>query len=128
MCTDKVWANGGSHTNSYVTIKKEEDIFESQFLTHKYSKQPRWIFWGSIIDGRKGLDGLWNRELGNICAESYIDHILDYIAPVFQLHPEYRLIQDGAPSHRAILTKEWLRERASVRLSGEHILLILISL
>ena len=54
MFTDEVWAKGGAHTNSYLTIKRNENIFKSQFLTHKYSKQPRWMFWDSIINGRKG--------------------------------------------------------------------------
>ena len=28
MFTDEVWANGGAHTNSYVIIQKDENIFE----------------------------------------------------------------------------------------------------
>ena len=28
MFTDEVWANGGAHTNLYVTIQKDENIFE----------------------------------------------------------------------------------------------------
>jgi DDE superfamily endonuclease len=111
MFTDEVWANGGAHTTSYVTIKKGENIYEPEFLTHKYSKQPRWMFWGSIIHGRKGPSRAWNPEWGNICAQSYIDHILEFIAPDFAIHDEWRLIQDGAPSHRARLTQNWLRQR-----------------
>ena len=44
-----------------------------------------------------------------MCAKSYIDHILKYISEDFYLHPEWRLIQDSAPSHRARITQQRLR-------------------
>ena len=88
-----------------MTIKKGENIFELEFLTHKYSKQPRWMFYGSIVNGNKGPAIAWNPEKGNISAKTYIEHILEYIAPEFEHYPEYRLIQDGAPSHRARITQ-----------------------
>jgi hypothetical protein len=47
---------GGAHTTSYVTVKTSGmDWYNSENVTHKYSKCPAWMFWGSIVNGRKGL-------------------------------------------------------------------------
>jgi hypothetical protein len=43
--TDEVWAFGGAHTNSYVTVLKDgSDRLLSECLRHKYSKLPAWMF------------------------------------------------------------------------------------
>jgi hypothetical protein len=39
--SDEVWAMGGAHTQSYVTVKEDgSDRFDSACLQHKYSKLP----------------------------------------------------------------------------------------
>ena len=39
--TDEVWAMGGAHTTSYVTVKKDRsDRYNAGKITHKYSKCP----------------------------------------------------------------------------------------
>jgi hypothetical protein len=43
------------------------------------------MFWGSIIYGRKGPSRAWNSEWGNICVQSYINYILEFIAPDFAI-------------------------------------------
>jgi hypothetical protein len=45
MFTDEVWAMGGAHTTSYVTIKKDGlDRHIPENLQHKYSKVPAWMY------------------------------------------------------------------------------------
>lgn len=39
--SDEVWATGGTHTVSYVTVKEDgSDQYHTDNLTHKYSKVP----------------------------------------------------------------------------------------
>ena len=53
--TDEVWAMGGAHTDSYVTVLEDgSDRYLPENLTHKYSKAPAWMFHGAIVDGKKG--------------------------------------------------------------------------
>ncbi len=55
MFSDEVWAIGGTHTTSYVTVKEDgSDRFLPENLRHKYSKAPAWMFHGTIVDRRKG--------------------------------------------------------------------------
>jgi hypothetical protein len=55
MFSDEVWATGGAHTVSYVTVKEDRsDRYHIENLTHKYSKKPAWMFHRTIVDGKKG--------------------------------------------------------------------------
>ena len=55
MFTDEVWAMGGAHTTSFVTVLADgSERYLPECLQHKYSKQPAWMFHGSIVNGRKG--------------------------------------------------------------------------
>ena len=112
MFTDKIWAIGGVHTVSYVTVKKDgsEDT-RPENLTHKYTKAPSWMFWGSIIDGQKGPSRFWEKAWGSIDSVKYNEHILCYIEGIFREHPEYWFIQDNAPSHRSRLTRTNLAQK-----------------
>jgi hypothetical protein len=64
MFTDEVWATGSTHTRSYIIIKadRSENIFGSEFAVQKRSKAPAWMFWGAIIEGRKGPYIFWEKE------------------------------------------------------------------
>jgi hypothetical protein len=31
-------------------------------VRHKYSKLPAWMFWASIVDGKKGPSLFWEKE------------------------------------------------------------------
>ena len=63
MFTDEVWAMGGAHTTSYVTVKEDgSDRYLPENLQHKYSKVPAWMFYGSIVGGRRGPGIFWEKE------------------------------------------------------------------
>src|SRR4051812_26719082 len=54
MFTDELWANGGAHTTSYVTVNEDgSDRYLPECLQHKYSRAPAWMFHGTIVNGRK---------------------------------------------------------------------------
>ena len=43
--SDEVWAMGGAHTLSFVTVKEDgSDRLQPENLQHKYSKLPAWMF------------------------------------------------------------------------------------
>jgi hypothetical protein len=112
--TDEVWAFGGAHTSSYVTCKQDgSDRLLPECVRHKYSKLPSWMFWGSIVDGKKGPSLFWEREWGSINSTRYDKRILSVMERFFRNHPlaRYRFWQDNAPSHRSYETKTNLLTR-----------------
>ena len=61
--SDEVWAMGGAHTASYVTVKENgSDRFLLENLQRKYSKAPAWMFHGCIVGGKKGPGIFWEKE------------------------------------------------------------------
>jgi hypothetical protein len=110
--SDEVWAMGGAHTTSYVTVKEDgSDRFLPENLQHKYSKAPAWMFHGSIVGGRKGPGIFWEKEWGNINSASYDLHILSRIQIFMEENPGLIFMQDNAPAHRSKLTARNLRRR-----------------
>ena len=106
--TDEVWAFGGAHTSSYITCLKDgSDRLLPECVRHKYSKLPSWMFWGSIVDGKKGPALFWEKEWGSINSARYDRKILSMIEQFFRDHPlsRYRFWQDNASSHRSYETK-----------------------
>ena len=100
MFTDEVWAMGGAHTTSYVTVKEDDsDQYLSENLQHKYSKAPGWMFHGTIVGGKKGPAMFWKKEWGNINSASYDLHILSEIQIYMEANPGLIFMQDNAPSH-----------------------------
>jgi hypothetical protein len=63
MFSDEVWAMGGAHTRSYVTVKEDSsDRFDLECLQHKYYKLPAWMFHGVIVMGGKGPAIFWEKD------------------------------------------------------------------
>jgi hypothetical protein len=63
MFSDEVWAMRGAHTESWVTVKEDgSDRYWPENLQHKYSKAPTWMFYGTIVDGKKGPAVFWEKE------------------------------------------------------------------
>ncbi|KAH6714437.1 hypothetical protein BKA61DRAFT_550038 [Leptodontidium sp. MPI-SDFR-AT-0119] len=123
--TDEVWAMGGAHTTSYVTVKVDgSDRLLPECLRHKYSKVPAWMFYGIIVDGKKGPGIFWEKEWGTITAAKYDEHILPVVQRFFREHilEGYLMWQDNAPAHAAYEThlnliehvwnymKNWIQE------------------
>jgi hypothetical protein len=107
--TDEVWAFGGAHTNSYVTVLKDgSDRLLPECVRHKYSKLPAWMFWGCIVDGKKGPSLFWEKHWGTINSARYNERILSLMEQ-FILHDHvldgYIFWQDNASSHQSYETK-----------------------
>ena len=61
--TNKVWAFSGAHTSAYITCLQDgSDRLLPECVRHKYSKLPSWMFWGCIVDGKKGPSLFWEKE------------------------------------------------------------------
>jgi hypothetical protein len=114
MFSDEVWAFGGAHTESWVTVKEDgSDRYWPENLQHKYSKAPAWMFHGTIVDGKKGPAVFWEKEWGTVNSERYNTYILSGIQAFIRQHPleGYIFMHDGAGPHRSIETKFNLFQR-----------------
>jgi transposase len=104
-----VWAYGGAHTNSYITCLQDgSDRLLPECVRHAYSKLPSWIFWGSIVDGKKGPSLFWEKEWGSINSTRYNERILSLIEQFIlrdHIFDGYIFWQDNASSHRSYETK-----------------------
>jgi hypothetical protein len=110
--SDEVWAMGGAHTLSFVTIKDDNsDRLQPENLQHKYSKLPAWMFWGTIIRGTKGPFVFIEKEWGNVNSEVYNTHVLSLVEGYCTRNPGCIFMQDNAPAHRSIETRINLLER-----------------
>jgi hypothetical protein len=112
--SDEVWAMGGAHTQSYVTVKEDgSDRFDSACLQHKYSKLPAWMFHGTIVMGGKGPATFWEKEWGSMDSYKYDAIILNNVESFLDANPDQGFIwmQDNASCHRSKETQENLRIR-----------------
>ena len=110
--SDEVWAKGGAHTVSFVTVKEDNsDRFWPENLQHKYSKLPAQMFWGTLISTRKGTFVLFEKEWGSVNSEVYNTHALSLVQEYCAQNPGYIFMQYNAPSHRSIETRINLLDR-----------------
>jgi hypothetical protein len=112
--SDEVWAHGGAHTQSYVTVKLDgSDQYDVDCLQHKYRKMPAWMFHGTIVMGGKGPATFWEKEWGSMDSEKYDSIILENIEAFIQVNPNHAFVfmQDNASCHRSNLTKANLQKR-----------------
>lgn len=110
--SDEVWAKGGAHTVSFVTVKEDNsDRFWPENLQRKHSRLPAWMFWGTMIGGRKGPYVFFEKEWGSINSEVYNTYILSLIEDYLRQHPGCIFMQDNAPAHRSLETRINLLDR-----------------
>jgi transposase len=110
--SDEVWAMGGAHTHSFVTVKEDNsDRLQPENLQHKYSKLPAWMFWGTLAQGTKGPCVFFEKEWGNVNSEVYNTHVLSLVEEYCTQNPGSIFMQDNAPAHRSIETRMNLLER-----------------
>jgi hypothetical protein len=112
--SDEVWAMGGQYTRSYVTAKLDgSERFHAPCVDHKYSKQPAWMFHGTIVDGKKGPCCFWEKRWGNMNSFNYDRIILSSIQEWIRTHPgrDWVWMQDNASCHRSAETRANLRLR-----------------
>jgi hypothetical protein len=63
--SDEVWAMGGVHTQSYITVKEDgSNRLNPKCIQHRYRKLPAWMFHDTIIMGGKGPATFWEKEWG----------------------------------------------------------------
>jgi hypothetical protein len=75
--SDEVWASGGAHTQSYITVKEDgSERFALDTLQHKYTKLPAWMFHRTIIAGQKGPALFWEKAWGSMNSKKYDQKIL----------------------------------------------------
>jgi hypothetical protein len=80
MFSNEVWAMGGAHITSYITqLKDGSERYLPECLTHKYRKQPAWMFHRSIINGKKGPAIFWEKKWGSMDSFGYDYYILSRI-------------------------------------------------
>jgi hypothetical protein len=78
--SDEVWAMGGAHTLSFVTVREDNsDRLQPENLQRKYSKLPAWMFWGTIVRGTKGPFVFFEKEWGNVNSEVYNTRVLSLV-------------------------------------------------
>lgn len=109
---DEVWAMGSTYTIQYVTCKKDgSDRYNVDTTQHKYSKALAWMFYGTIVGGKKGLALFWEKEWGNMKSSLYDIHILSQIHAFMDANPSLIFIQDNASCHRSRETARNLQRR-----------------
>ena len=76
------------------------------------------MFWGCFHGHIKGLGIFWEKDWGSINKDSYqaytVPIIHGYIELMKREGVQLKLMQDGAPGHAAVDTKEDLRERGII--------------
>jgi hypothetical protein len=112
--SDEVWAMGGAHTQSYITVKEDgSDRFDSECVQHKYRKLPAWMFHGTIVLGGKGPATFWEKEWGSMDSFKYDAVILNNVESFLDANrdKDFVWMQDNASCHRSKETQENLRIR-----------------
>ena len=68
------------------------------------------MFWGSIASGKKGSCLIWDKSWGKITAASYYERIMPLIHAWWAENPQFLIMHDNAPPHRAQSTSRWIEE------------------
>ncbi len=112
--SDEVWAMGGAHTQSYVTVKEDgSDRLNPECVQHKYRKLPAWMFHGTIVMGGKGPATFWEKEWGSMNSYKYDAVILNNVEAFLDANRDQGFVwmQDNASCHRSEETQNNLKIR-----------------
>ena len=64
-------------TLQYVRVKTDgNEKFLLETVMHKYSKALAWMFYGTIVSGKKGPAVLWEKSWGKMKSSTYDTYIL----------------------------------------------------
>ena len=113
LWTDETWATSGRHIKTYV-IRRSEEALESTCIVNKIQRKQRWMFWGCFSGKKgKGPSPLWKKKWGIISKEIYCERIISLIDEWMRMNLEFelKLMQNGAPRHRAQFIIDELHER-----------------
>jgi len=111
--TDKMWVIGGRHTRTWVARRAGEE-WEPACVIEKHQKKKGWVFWGCFHGHTQGPGFFWEKDWGDISAETYRQHTVPIIHGYIELQGEgihLKLMQDGASGHAAADTKQDLQKR-----------------
>lgn len=102
--SDEIWANGGAHTTSYVTVREDgsDRYLESKSPTHKLQQMPGLDVPRYDLSTTKGGPAVfWEKSLGSIdSAKIQSIHFTWYSGLGWGLILNLTFMQDNAPSHR----------------------------
>ena len=132
LWSDETWINDGPISPNFITRKvslssyfiikiylylqkiKPGEEYDNECVSDKYRKSNSWMFWGCFSGSTKGPCVFWEKEWGNITAESYREHILPHVVEQMRTFVEQAgrclyFMQDNAPSHKAASNIEYLQ-------------------
>lgn len=114
LWTDETWVTSIYHRTIYVTRRAGEE-FDDTCVRERVSHAPGWMFWGSFYGDQKGPCLFWEKEWKTINSVRYTERIVPLIDGMVTMarnnHHYLTVMQDGAPSHRNLLTLDELHER-----------------
>jgi hypothetical protein len=111
LWTDETWVTGKKPIKTWVT-RRSDEVFHPDCIEYKIQRHGGWMFWGCFSGGLgKGPSLFWEKNWGPINKESYCERIVPLIHEWLTVHPELRLMQDGAPESSAQYTKTELQSR-----------------
>ncbi|KAJ5678485.1 transposable element tc3 transposase, partial [Penicillium maclennaniae] len=109
LWTDETWVISIYHRRIYVTRRSGEE-FDDTYVRERISRAPGWMFWGSFYGNEKGPCLFWEKEWGTITSARYTERIVPLIHGIVTMARDNNkhliVMQDGAPSHRDLLTIE----------------------
>jgi len=116
LWSDETWIRWGRHRKTYVTRKKDE-VFAINCIVEKEQRKAGWMFWGCFSGYGKGPGIFWEKDWGQINAETYQQHIIPIIQGWLQIeanasHNGLIFMQDNAPGHAAADTRREFALRA----------------
>lgn len=94
----------------WITLHKDEAP-EAYALMKR--RPQGWMFWGQFAGHRKGATHFWEKGLGGIDSDKYIDKILPLVEGFYNTLPSQERIfqQDNASSHSSRRTRQELLQR-----------------
>ena len=114
LWTAETWITGGAHRRQYVTRRTGEE-WNPDCIVEEHQRKQGWMFWGCFSGSGKGPGIFWEKDWGEISAETFQQHTVPVIDEWIQIHRQngepLLLMQDGAPGSVAADTRVDLQER-----------------
>jgi transposase len=111
LWSDETWITGGHHRRQWVTRRPGEE-WDDTCIVERIQRRRGWMFFGSFSGYGKGPAIFWEKDWGSISAETYQAHTCPLVEGYLQSYRAHGIplifMQDGAPSHHAKTTKQWL--------------------
>jgi hypothetical protein len=109
LWSDETSIVGGQHGRRWIT-REDHEALDPSCIGRRQRKPKGWMFWGSFASGRKGPCLVWNPAWGKITSLSYRTHILPLVQAWMVVSPDHIFMQDNAPAHRALATRQFITD------------------